>query len=396
MTLGGTDVARTAPMLEGESIICFAHDWGGDPTSKTHIMRILSKKNRVLWVNSIGMRRPAVTGRDLRRILTKLRRSFAGCVEVEPNIFVVNPLVLPLPGVRWADRLNSEILVAWLRAATRRAQLSRPILWTFLPNVGRLVGRLGERMVIYHCVDEYSAFSGVPREALIRMEQDLARRADIVFTSSQQLCDERRGLNPNTHFVSHGVDVPHFAMALDSGTTVPDELRGLPRPIVGFFGLLADWVDLDLVRAVAKARPQWSIVLVGKATTDLDAVKGLPNVHLTGQKPYEALPRYCRAFDVGIIPFRINPLTVRANPLKLREYLAAGLPVVSTALPEVARYDGLVLLADEPPAFVAAIERALVTRSREADDQRVAAMRGESWHARVEELSQLILGGSAR
>jgi glycosyltransferase involved in cell wall biosynthesis len=121
----------------------------------------------------------------------------------------------------------------------------------------------------------------------------------------------------------------------------------------------------------------------------------LPNVHLLGQKPYSALPGYCRGFDVGIIPFRINELTVRANPLKLREYLAAGLPVVSTALPEVARYDGLVHLADGAREFIAGIEAAVADRSGATDRHRVEAMQGEGWEVRVAEMSSLI-GASLR
>jgi len=121
-------------VVEGESIICFANDWDTDPTSKTHIMRILAKKNRVLWVNSIGMRRPTASKRDLRRIAAKLKRSLE-CVEVESNIFVANPLVLPLPGIALVDRMNARILAAWLRRLCRRYGLKRPILWTFLPHV---------------------------------------------------------------------------------------------------------------------------------------------------------------------------------------------------------------------------------------------------------------------
>lgn len=377
-------------MLEGLSIICFAHDWGGDPTSKTHIMRILAKKNRVLWVNSIGMRRPTASGADFRRMASKLRRSFVGCQEVEPNLFVVNPLVIPLPGFALADRLNANLLLAVLRRLCRRHGLEQPLLWTFLPTVGRLLGRLGEQMVIYHCVDEYSAFSGVPRQALIRMEQDLVRRAHVVITSSERLCDERRSMNPHTYFVPHGVDIAHFARALDPGTEVPDDLRALPRPIVGFFGLLADWIELDLVRALAVARPDWSIVLIGKAVTNLWPLRGVPNIHLLGQKPYSTLPGYCRGFDVAIIPFRINGLTIRANPLKLREYLAAGLPVVSTPLPEVARYGGVVYLAEGVKAFIAGIEAALGERSVPMVQRRVEAMRAEGWEERVVEISAII------
>jgi glycosyltransferase involved in cell wall biosynthesis len=302
----------------------------------------------------------------------------------------VNPLVIPLPGFPLAQWMNAHILAASLRHHCRQHGLRRPIMWTFLPNVDRLVGRLGERMVIYHCVDEYSAFSGVPREAIIRMERNLIRRADLVITSAERLRDERLSVNPRTYFVSHGVDVDHFGRALEPETQVPDELRGMSHPILGFFGLLADWVDVDLLREVAVARPDWSIVLVGKAVTDLGPLRGLRNVHILGQKPYGALPGYCRGFDVGIIPFRMNELTVRANPLKLREYLAAGLPVVSTPLPEVARYDGLVHLATGVQPFLAAIELALATRSEGMRRRRVDAMRREGWEARVEEISVLI------
>jgi len=377
-------------MIRNESIICFAHDWNGDPTSKTHIMRILSEKNRILWVDSIGMRRPTVSGRDARRLARKLRQITRGLVTVNPNLHVASPLVLPLPGVPGVDRLNATLLSASLRYFARRAGLTRPIVWTFLPTTVGLLGRLGESRVIYHCVDEYSAFAGVPREALRRMEAELVRRADLVLASSETLAEARRRVNPRTFFVSHGVDVAHFSRALDPALPRPADVAGLARPVIGFFGLLAEWIDLELLAAIARRRPHWTLLLLGKATVDTGALRALPNVRLLGQKPYAALPAYCRAFDVGLIPFRIDELTVRANPLKLREYLAAGLPVVSTDLPEVRKYAGLVRLAGGPEGFIEAIEAALADRNEPADRARVAAMQSESWEARVEQISELL------
>ena len=377
-------------MIRNESIICFAHDWNGDPTSKTHIMRILSEKNRILWVVSIGMRRPTVSGRDARRLARKLRQITRGLVTVNPNLHVASPLVLPLPGVPGVDRLNATLLSASLRYFARRAGLTRPIVWTFLPTTVGLLGRLGESRVIYHCVDEYSAFAGVPREALRRMEAELVRRADLVLASSETLAEARRRVNPRTFFVSHGVDVAHFSRALDPALPRPADVAGLARPVIGFFGLLAEWIDLELLAAIARRRPHWTLLLLGKATVDTGALRALPNVRLLGQKPYAALPAYCRAFDVGLIPFRIDELTVRANPLKLREYLAAGLPVVSTDLPEVRKYAGLVRLAAGPEGFIEAIEAALADRNEPADRARVAAMQSESWEARVEQISELL------
>jgi glycosyltransferase involved in cell wall biosynthesis len=375
-------------MIRNESIICFAHDFQGDPTSKTHIMRILSEKNRILWINSIGMRRPTVSSRDARRIIAKLKQLTRGLVRVNANLHVASPLAVPLPGVPGVDRLNAGLLTASIRYFARRAGLTRPILWTFLPNTIGLVGKLGESRVIYHCVDEYSAFAGVPREALRRMEEELVRRADLVLASSETLAEERRQWNSRTHFVSHGVDVTHFARALDPGGPRPTDAADFAGPVIGFFGLIAEWIDLELIAEVARQRPAWTVVLIGKANVDTSALRALPNVRLLGQKPYDMLPDYCRAFDVGIIPFRIDTLTVRANPLKLREYLAAGLPVVSSDLPEVRKYAGLVRLATGRDAFIAAIEAALAEPRHGA--ARAAEMMPESWEARVEQISDLI------
>ena len=376
--------------LRHDSIVCFAHDWDGDPTSKTHIMRVLARDNRILWVNSIGMRRPTASAADFKRIGRKLRQAMRPVREVEPNILVANPLALPLMGLGVAERINRSVLRTWLRALCRRHKLQRPILWSFMPNVSHLLGALDEKLVIYHCVDEYRAFSGVSREALATMEDDLVRRSDLVLTSSARLAAERRFLNPNTHFVSHGVDLRHFHRALDREIDVPEDLRHLPRPVIGFFGLLADWVDQDAIAAVARAHPEWSVVLIGKAVTDLRAISRIPNVHLLGQKPYAVLPDYCRGFDVALLPFVTNELTVRANPLKLREYLAAGLPVVSTPLPEVERYRELIRLAETPGQFVTEVERALEEHSLFEARTRVKAMAAESWEVRVEEIRDLV------
>jgi glycosyltransferase involved in cell wall biosynthesis len=377
-------------MIQGQGIICITQDWQGDPTSKKHIMRILSKQNRVIWVNSIGVRRPTVSAYDLHRIVYKLRRIVSGCREVEPNIFVLDPPVLPLPGVVLAERLNRFILAARLRQLCRRLGMDRPLLWTFQPNVNWLLGSLNERLVIYHCVDDHSELPGVSKEVIAGMERDLVRQADIVLTTAEKLCAERRAINPRTYFIPHGVDAAHFSRALDPKTAVASEIRTLPKPVIGFFGLLADWVDLDMIGALARARPKWSFALVGKAQTDLHAVQGLSNVHLIGQRPYSALPGYCRGFDVGVIPFRMNELTLRVNPLKLREYLAAGLPVVSTPLPEVVRYQGVVHIATNREGFLEEIEAALKERTSEGDRARVTMMQSEGWEARVDEMSRLV------
>lgn len=376
-------------MLENMSIICFSKDWGGDPTSNNHIMWRLSAKNQILWVNSIGMRRPGMNSFDLKRLFVKLGRGLGGCHQVAHNIHVFNPLVIPLPAVAPVVRLNTAILAAALRATCRRLGLRRPILWSFFPNIGGLVGKLGERLVVYQCVDDHAEFPGMDRASLRRQESQLLAVADLVFTSSELLRQERGKHNPRTVFIPHGVDFAHFSRAVEDHTSIPSDLDGVRRPIVGFVGAVADFVDLELVAESARLKPDWSFVMVGRRWgTNPHALRGLPNVHLLGPRPYETLPAYCRGFDVGIIPFRINNLTLRANPLKLREYLAAGLPVVSTPLPEVAKYGALVRIAQGRDEFVRAIEHALKERGEPFVGMRLNAMRQESWERRVEQFSE--------
>jgi len=213
--------------------------------------------------------------------------------------------------------------------------------------------------------------------------------------SSSRLFETKHRYNPNTFLVTHGVDVAHFKTACLPATAPPADCANLPRPVIGFFGLIADWVDLEVVRYLAASRPQWSLLLIGEIQTDTSALRELPNVHLLGRRSYQSLPAYCRAFDVAILPFVINELTVAANPLKLREYLAAGLPVVATPLPEVLKLNGLVRTALTPAEFLNQIEALLSEGKRGPDPAVSRLMERESWDHKVEELSGIVTGLNA-
>lgn len=372
--------------LRGRDMLCFSHDWQGDPLSKTHLMRLMARDNRVLWINSIGYRTPNVSAADISRALTKFLAAFEPIREVEPNIFVLNPLTIPAYGRPFIRAFNRRFLGWQVKRAMRRLGFQRPLNWVFSPAASVVAGELGEETVVYYCVDEYTRFTGVSADSLAELEESLMRRADLVIVSAERLYRAKARFNPRTALIRHGVDYAHFSRALDPATQVPEEIAGLPRPILGFFGLIADWVDLELLVKVARHFSAGSLVVLGKATTDLSVLKQVPNLHLLGRKPYSALPAYCKGFDVGLIPFLVNELTLHANPLKLREYLAAGLPVVSTALPEVEIVDGCRIGADHR-SFIHEIEEAL--RDPGPSRSRSERMRGESWEARVEEIRQL-------
>jgi glycosyltransferase involved in cell wall biosynthesis len=387
-----------APRLVGRDIVCFANDWSGDPLSKKHVMTRLAKHNRVLWVNSLGNRAPRASARDLRRIVDKLGR-FAGQlgarpVEVAPNIHVITPLAVPNYRARWAAAINRLVVGATVRGAMRSLGFRDPLLYTFVPASAWVARHLGETHVVYHCVDEYSQFDGAGAE-IAALEADLIRKSDLVITCSVKLQETKEKLNPNTKLVRHGVEQQLFARATDESLALPADVRDLPGPVFGFYGLVAEWVDLEAMAQVAERWPHGSVVIVGEHNNadraGMARLRALPNVHFLGRKPYAELPAYCKAFDVALLPFVKNELTINANPLKLREYLAAGLPVVSTDIPEAAALaDRGVYLADGPEAFVAAAAQALHAGAG-PDPARSAAMARESWDAKVADIETLLM-----
>jgi len=378
------DLARRA--LRGRDLVVFSNDWDGDPLSKVHIMRILSRDNRVLWVNSIGNRAPKANAHDLQRIWRKLSSFTEGIREVEPNLFVLAPLAIPFYGSEVVRSTNRELLRLQVKRAMRKLHFKRPISWSFLPASAPVSGTLGEEFVVYHCVDEFSAFSDTNGRHIAELEERLLRKADLVITSAERLRESKAKVNPHTVLVRHGVDFQHFVKACDPATVIPEDIAKLPRPIIGFFGLMADWVDQEAIIATAKAHPEGSVVVIGKVAPDCDVsgMKAVPNIHLLGRKPYASLPGYCRAFDVALMPFKVNELTLNANPLKVREYLAAGLPVVSTDIPEV-RKVGLCKLATSTEDFVRKVDECLAEGGGPTRE-RAERIFHESWDARVEEI----------
>lgn len=373
-----------APALPDPSdIIAFCKDWNEPKTSNNHVLEELAKRHRVLWVNSIATRNPNLaSANDLKKILRKLRSWFAGIHIIHDNLRVLTPVVLPFPRSRLAQRFNRWLTGALVRRAARRWGFRQPQLWIFPPNAVDYIGRFGESKVIYYCVDEWAQFTHLNADFILQKERELLKKADVVFVVSQKLLAK----HPGAHWIPHGVNFDLFAAL---GPMAPEllslksQVSGLKSVIIGFYGNIYDWVDQDLIAGIAEKKPQWSFVLIGKIMTDISKLQR-PNIHVLGPRPYEDLPAYCRGFDVGIIPYRLSdPRMQSVNPLKLREYLAAGLPVVSVDIPEVRALP--VRLAATPTEFVAKIEEALHDKT----DYR-ETVRAESWTARVAAIERIL------
>lgn len=368
------------------SVVYFGNEWFAENrTSSHHIARRLSARANLLYVDSPGMRPPSGSKRDVGRIFRKLWQAARPPQWVEPGLWHCTVPQLPwarLPGVR---KLN-QWFGAWaVRRALRMAGMHDPVLWFHVPHPAFMMDAVPHRGVVYYCIDAYAAMPGVDVEYITHCDRALTERADLVFVAPPALVEGKKAINPSTVYSPHGVDVDLFAQAQHPDTVVPAAAAELTGPVIGYFGLIAPWTHVELLVAVAKARPHWTLLLIGFASADVSELQALPNVLMVGPQPYESLPAWAKAFDVAIMPYRLNQMVANNNPLKLREYLATGKPVVSAPTAEVQRFGDLVEVATEPDEFIAAIERALKDTGADRCAARMQAVSGMSWDARVEE-----------
>lgn len=382
--------------MHGQDIICIASGYESHPTSKHHVMHRLSRENRVLWVNYHASRRPRFDLSDLRAACSHLVRIAGGqrgTAKTSSPLNVCSPLLIPLPDWGLARKFNARRVARQVARALPPAPQRPRQLWLFTPEAPELIERINADLVVYYCVDDFAAFSGCNTSLLTRLESEVIRAADIVFATAEPLRERCAKLHPNTHLIRHGVDYEHFNGATTlREACIPADLAALPAPRLGFFGQISEYVDLDLMVQAARARPDWSFVFLGNHNCDLAPWRGTPNLHFLGPRLYEELPAYCRGLDVGLIPFKLNRLTHAVNPIKLREYLAAGLPVISAPLPEVRDYAPAVQCATTCDEFLAAAEFAIAPAGRAAVEAIQSRVRTEGWDARVALLEQLVSG----
>ncbi len=394
-----------AVALTGRDIVCVGfNDWDNELwTNQHHLMARLAATNRVLFVESLGLRRPQLTaGRDVRRIARRLRRGLAGPRRVVTPldgdvISVLSPLVVPLHGSAAARAVNARLLPALVRRAARTAfpgATRPPILWAYVPQAELLLDALAPELVVYHCVDDIAAQEGIDTQSFRAAEARFAARADLVLASAPALAQRMNELNDNVLYAPNVADTAAFAAALNDGP-VDEALAALPPPRIVFTGAIAaKKLDFDLLSGLARARPNLSIALVGPVglgdpSTDAAALAREPNIHLLGPRPYALLPQVLRGAQAALIPYRRTPLTDSIFPMKVYEYLAAGLPVVATALPSIADVPEIAI-ADDAEATAQALDRALADDDDTARAARSHAAAAHSWDTRLAEIGDAV------
>jgi len=378
-------------MLKGEKIVYFANDWNADNrTSSHHVAEYLSKNNNLLYVESPGLRRPRGSSRDLSRIIKKFLSWVKSPQYVNDHLYVATLFLFPFHGNRFIRKLNKFLVILSLKLFCKKLKFQNPILWILLPHMELVAGSLNEKFVVYYCHDNYEAMPGVDATTISLMERKLLHKADIVFTVNEQLLSKVSKINSNVHLSPHGVDIEHFGRAINSNLLIPADIARIPVPRIGFFGLIEEWIDLELIRFLAQSRPSWSFVFIGRVAINADKIAHLPNVYLLGQRNYSDLPAYAKGFDVAIIPYVINEQTLNCNPLKLREYLAAGKPIVAVSVPEIRKYSDVVDIAESYEEFLARIEFLLHNNNEDMIEKRIKRIADESWDRRLEYVSNIV------
>jgi glycosyltransferase involved in cell wall biosynthesis len=372
-------------------------------TNKQHTAKNLALKGiKVLYIESIGLRRPKITSSiDIGRIFRRLFRVIQGVHQVDQNIYVLSPLIIPFKHhwflVRWFNQAFLRVLINhFIKRIQIRGGACNPIVWAYHPYAFDSIPKDSNWPVIYHCVDDLSAVPGIDGKAFNLVEQDFLKHVDVVFTTSATLYEKCRPFSDNIYNFPNVVDFEHFSQEADS-SKAPRDLESIPHPRIGYVGVLSDFkIDFELLFEVVKLSPQWQFIFIGEEREGQSSLlvaklKLEPNVHFLGYRKYADLPMYMSRIDVAILPTLINSYTKSMFPMKYFEYISAGLPVVSTPLDFLQEHSAGVLMGRNAKTFVDAIVKQL--NSGKISAHQAANIVGDNtWVSRLDKMINCIEG----
>lgn len=372
-----------------DSIICFGgEDWWYH--NRGHIdmqlMRRFARLGTTLYINSIVMQKPDLTQRKkfIQKLSRKAKSIFAGLKKSDADFWVYSPFSLPVHHISWARPFNKILLMNQLRWVKHKLGIQNPLVWVVCPAAFDVAIKMKRCKLVYQRTDRHEDTPNVDNEIIGFYDRSLKASADITVYVNRFLYDEEFGQCKRAFFLDHGVDYEMFASA-EKNQYVPPDIANIRKPIVGYFGGMADHkLDTEFIKRLIKLLPEISFVFVGDAPRDYCDTLAGKNVWMLGQKPYEQVPHYGKCFDVGILPWKINRWTEAANPIKLKEYLALGKPIISTsAFTELQQYLDVVYKADTPESFAKCIERALAEDCPDIVTARRKKVQNASWDSKA-------------
>ncbi|MBQ7119873.1 MAG: glycosyltransferase [Oscillospiraceae bacterium] len=362
------------------------------PTRKQHVMNRIDAEEILYFDPAVTYIAPLKDKSAWKRLF----KHFGKGEKVKDNITVyATPPLLPFFNKnKTINKINQKRLARFVRKKMKKHGFENPVLWCYSPSSADAAPYIPHSALVYDCVDRHSAYKGfIDEDTVNSLEKNLSEQANTVFATAVGLYDTLSTYNKHTHLLPNGVNFEHFNRAANEKFEVPEDMKDIKHPIMGFIGMLQECIDYDKIEAIAKMRPDWSVVLVGKTLpgVNLDYLKQYENIHFLGMKKYDDIPAYIQNFDVCLNVFRDGNLSRDVSPLKFYEYLATGKPVVSTPQPEqVLDYADSVYIARGEEDFVAKCEEAMREPDEEKTKLRIEHARACSWDSRVRQMEEIL------
>ena len=349
-----------------------------------------AKRGPTVYVNSIVMQKLNLSNRRdfMARLVRKTKSIFTGLKKTDAGFWVFSPFTLPVHHIPIASWFNQLLLRLQIQHIAHRIGAYNPIVLAAIPAACNTALKLEKRKLVYQRTDRFEEFIGIDVETITKFDRKLKAEADLTIFVSKKLYEEESSQCKNALFLDHGVDFDLFVSACQDPYR-PADIANIPKPIIGYFGAI-HWhtVNIELIEKVAELLPHISFVLIGAAMSDCSHLFGKKNIWLLGQKPYEQIPHYGKCFDVAIMPWQQNRWVEVCNPIKLKEYLALGKPIVSTPFSELQNYKDVVYEARTPEEFAERIKQALAENGSERIEARQRKVQTATWDNKA----QLVLG----
>ncbi len=362
--------------------------------SRHHVMSRLAARHKVLFVSPPAHVREVLGAKWKRLPQSGLQERSANLFSLVPPHFLFETHRLPA-----LHRLSAYLREAQIRHFLRKLGLQQVVLFIWHPRYSNLLGEFGEAVSCYYVDEEFTSYYGMPeseKQQIRAQEEVLLRGVDLVFANGSVLLD-KKNKHGNASDVPMGVDFGLFSRALLEETAVPSDLGAMRPPRIGYIGNVNDKVDFELLESIARAKPLWSVILVGPLSIrtpefrgNFEKLRQLPNVHHLGFRPLETLPNYVRGLDVCLMCYRTDGWAYYGYPLKLHEYLAGGKPVVGSDLPSIRVFSGVISIASTVEEWQSAIEAGLNDNSAARISERVQVARENTWEERVQRIEKAI------
>ena len=381
-------------MLQGETIVIISDvDWRGHWVCEQQISSLLSEQNRVLYIEQTRTLLSFLNKSGDTSPLNKIKLISRGVQKRRDNLFTVSPpLILPFKYLPVIYQVNQTIRLLWLKRIMKNLSFNSPIVITFDPDSGAMIGQLGEKLSIFYRNDNHDK-RGLwfnPNRLVKKREAQLMNKVDLVCALTNGLARICRECNANTFVLPNGVNLELFS----GSSGEPEDISEIPHPRIGIIGML-DWrTDVELIEILAHNHQEWSIVFIGPVNPSdhkmFKKLRTMANVHFLGLKRVSDIPRYMKAVDVGLIPYKITEYTRDILSLKIFEYSASGIPTVATPMPELLKYSEFIDIADGHREFEDCILALIECPDRKKSEKLFEFVKSNTWLARVEQLSQII------